>query len=146
MRPNRRCSFSLFCRTSIKDTAFPTLQSRYPQVLRQPLHDREDGRRAVYLPPPTASIARGDKPGQISHIVFPKYREGATTSLTPVPRVEAFARALEQCVSIPKPLTLADAGALVHWIEQVQCYDLVSGSLEAAIEQIDSLADGFTVG
>ncbi len=46
---------------------------------------------------------------------------------------------MEQCVSIPKPLTLDDAAALVGWIEQVQCYDLVSGSLEAMMDQIDRM-------
>jgi glycosyltransferase involved in cell wall biosynthesis len=123
----------------IKDTAFPTLQVLYPEILHQPLHNREDGRRAIYLPPPKDSIASYKNPLAISHIVFPHYEPGAATSLTPVTRVEAFARVLEQCVSIPKPLTLADASALVNWIEQVQCYDMISGSLDAAMDQIDGL-------
>jgi hypothetical protein len=127
----------------IKDTAFPTLQRQYPEILTQPVHDREDGRRAIYLPPPTASIASGDQPAEISHIVFPRYQAGTATALTQVPSVEAFARVLEQCVSIPKPLTLEDASALVNWIEQVQCYDLVSGSLDASMDQIDRLAEAF---
>lgn len=123
----------------IKDTAFSTLRAHYPEILQQPVHNRGDGRRAIYLPPPKDSIASYKEPLAISHIVFPQYEPGAATSLTPVTRVEAFARVLEQCVSIPKPLTLADASALVNWIEQVQCYDLISGSLDAAMDQIDGL-------
>lgn len=123
----------------IKDTAFPTLQAYYPEIRNQPLHDRVDGRRAVYLPPADEAIAVRDQTRPISHLVFPRYQAGAATTMKPIRRVEAFARALEQCVSIPKPLTLEDAAALVGWIEQVQCYDLVSGSLEAMMDQIDRM-------
>ena len=48
-------------------------------------------------------------------------------------------RILEQCISIPKPLTLVDATTLVNWFEKVECYELVNGSLEEAVNEIESL-------
>ncbi|SIS68013.1 Coenzyme PQQ synthesis protein D (PqqD) [Neptunomonas antarctica] len=123
----------------VKTTAFSTLETLYPEIPEHPVHDRDDGRRAVYLPPSLDSIASLDSAQQITHLVFPRYRENETTQIIRISQVEAFARAMEHCVSIPKPLTLDDASALVNWIEQVECYDLVSGSLEEAIQQIDAL-------
>jgi len=126
----------------IKDSGFPVLKESYPEILQLPLMDRDDGRRAVYMPPPRGSIMPKGDSKPITHIVFPKYQEGADTRLTPLSRVAAFGRLLEQCVSIPSGLALEDAAMLVGWIEQVNCFDLVSGSLDSAIVAIDSLIDG----
>jgi Glycosyltransferase (GlcNAc) len=123
----------------IQDTDLPTLQGQYPEIQQQPIQHLENGSSAVYLQPPTAAIAPYDQPRQITHIVFPRHQAGASTSLKPVSQIEAVTRVLAQWVSIPDPLTLEDAGALVHWIEQIQCYELLSGSIDASIDQIDGL-------
>lgn len=123
----------------VKESAFPVLSGRYPEILRHRLHDREDGRRAVYVSPPVEALAGDGEATAASHLVFHRYRAGAATSLHSIPRVQALGRMLAQCVSIPGPLTLDDASALVHWIEQVECYEMVSGSLDDAIAQIEQL-------
>ncbi len=60
----------------IKDTAFPTLQDYYPEIRDQPIHDRADGRRAVYLPPPKRRSPPAIRPGRSAISCSPATRPG----------------------------------------------------------------------
>lgn len=125
----------------VKESAFPVLLGRYPEIAQLRVHDREDGRRAVYLPPPRETIAQVADAIPATHLVFHRYQAGADTELSPISRSQALGRALAQCVSIPAPLTLDDAAALVNWIEQVECYEMISGSLDASVAQMEQLVE-----
>ncbi len=114
---------------------------RYPQLRRLRTHRRSDGKRIRYLPPPRPIGQQRAR--SLTHMVFPRYQPGADARLRPIRSIEGFGRVLEECVAIPRPLSLDDAAVLVDWIEQVQCYELVSSCLEHAVELIERLVEAY---
>ncbi len=56
-------------------------------------------------------------------------------------KVEALRRLLNECPAIPAPLTQAQVGRLVEWIERVPCHELVFSSLDGAVSRVRALLD-----
>lgn len=119
----------------VKQHGIAVFSSLSPDVAQLPVYEREDGEWVRYLTlPGTARAADQALPAR--HVVFPRYRPDCTTELHPISRIEALRRLLEQSTSIPKPLTLQDATAIVDWLRGVQSYELPFSELGQAVAQI----------
>ena len=70
------------------------------------------------------------------HIVFPRYRPDATTALTPLKRVEALRRLMDECLVVAVPLTMRRVQRLVRWIGQIDCFELPMSSLGEAVGRV----------
>lgn len=109
---------------AIKDTGIEAVARELPEVRALRLHRRHDGKRVAYLPP-RGPASMASLP--VRCLVFPKFEPQAATRLAPVARADALARLLDECVSMPKPLTAEDAAALVGWMTSIDCYRLDFG-------------------
>jgi hypothetical protein len=118
---------------AIKDTGIAAVAEVLPEVCGLPIHERHDGKRVAYLPPRGGST----NTSLTAHsIVFPRYVCGGGTRLEPIPRADALARLLDDCVAIPSPLTPDDIGALVEWMAGRTCYQMQFGEADEAVKQL----------
>jgi hypothetical protein len=121
----------------IKTGSWPVLAPLFPELMRQPVHERF-GRQVRYLPLPGQKIEEAG----ITHVVFPRYAAAAESGLRPVERQEGLRRLFVECVSVPSRLDPAQAGRLVDWARQVAFYELKFSGLEEALAAIDSATGG----
>lgn len=123
----------------VKDSGADLLGRYFPGIAELPEHDRQDGLKVRYLPPPADSLPASDRTELPALLVFPRFVEGTPVTLRPLSRTEAFGRLLDDCVAIPKPLDLADAAVLMDVMEGLQCFELSGGDLDLAAESILAL-------
>ncbi|HEX2114909.1 MAG TPA: hypothetical protein VHM01_10940, partial [Alphaproteobacteria bacterium] len=125
----------------VKSTGWDLMGRFFPEIRTLTTHRRGDGKIVRYVPPPPlVRGSRRDRTYPVRRIVFPKYVAGSKTVLTPVPRVEALNRLMEECLVVPVPLTLRRVQRLIRWIKQIECYDLKMASLDEAVAQLRGLA------
>ncbi len=128
----------------IKSTGLAVLASRFPELQHLPVHDRADGKRVAYLPPPGTPMV-SDAAAPVRAILFPRYREGAPTRCRSLTKAAALQRLMAQCLVVRGRLTLARVQALVGWIETMPCHELESGSLAEAVDVAARLLAGTPV-
>ncbi len=122
----------------IKEGSWPALLPLYPSLGDQPVHERA-GQRVRYLPPE----GRVMENCAATHVVFPRYAPaGEPTVLTSLGRAAGLQRLLAECVSVPRRLSMAEAGHVVKWARGLIFFDLVFADLPAAIAAIGLLAQG----
>lgn len=86
---------------TVKPGAIAPLEALYPRLRELPVHRREDGEHARYLPPP-ASIARDlESRYPVEGTVFPRFAPHAAVELRPISRLETLRRLLDTCLSLP---------------------------------------------
>jgi hypothetical protein len=118
-----------------------TLMSRYfPEIMTLPIHQRYDAKMVRYMQPPAAAVAQAS--GHVSHIVFPRYQPGVQTVLEPVARSTALRRLMEECLALRQRLNRDNVGALIRWIEGIECYALTFSSLDEACARVTQIATG----
>lgn len=118
----------------VKSTGWNLMTQFLPRIPKLKAHRRGDGKIVRYVPPPPLRLgSRRDRPYPVRTIVFPKYVAGAETRLTPLARVDAFNRLMEECLVVPVPLTLRRIQLLVRWFQQIRCYELTMSSLDEAV-------------
>lgn len=79
------------CRpVSLKNESIDIVRRRFPDaVFGDVARDTHKG-TVSHLKPPSASVARMHDKGRARHVVFPRWRAGAATTLTPRPKADAF--------------------------------------------------------
>ncbi|MCW8891564.1 MAG: hypothetical protein OQL20_12965, partial [Sedimenticola sp.] len=122
----------------VKSPGVELLSSIYPELVNLPVYQREDGEAVRYLLPPASARSENIKT-PIRYMVFPRYRADAKTALYPIKRVDALKRLLDDCQSIPKPLTLDDVRDIIEWLKTVECYELPHSDLEQASGCLEGL-------
>jgi hypothetical protein len=124
----------------VKSTGWDLMTPLFPELRTLRTHRRGDGKIVRYVPPPPFTLgSRRDRTYPVRRIVFPKYVAGGETALTPLSRVDALSRLMEECLAVPVPLTLQRVRRLVRWIRQVECHDLKMASLDEAVAKAKSL-------
>jgi hypothetical protein len=124
----------------VKSTGWDLMAPFFPEIRDLKTHRRGDGKIVRYVPPPAfVNGSRRDRAYPVRRIVFPKYVAGGETMLTPLPRVVALSRLMEECLAVPVPLTLRRVQRLIRWIKQVDCHDLKVASLDEAVGRIRGL-------
>jgi hypothetical protein len=121
----------------VKSTGWELMTPLFPNIPKLKVHRRGDGKIVRYVPPPPFRHGtRRDRTYPVRAIVFPKYIAGTETALTPISRVEALSRLMEECLVVPVPLTLRRIQSLVRWIKGVRCFDLKMSSLDQAVSLV----------
>jgi Coenzyme PQQ synthesis protein D (PqqD) len=128
---------------TVKSGALEVLASLFPQLRRSANHTREDFETVTYLNPPSASLSYDlNRTYPAGWIVFPKYSLHATTELRPIGKAEALARLMKEVLVVGTALDTRIVRSLVHWIQQVDCYELPNSSLSEAVQLLGSLLKG----
>lgn len=118
----------------VKSTGWDLIEPYFPELRTAKTHRRGDGKIVRYVPPPAFTHGtRFDQTYPVRRIIFPRYVPGSQTKLTPVRRVDALRRLLEDCLAMPVPLTPLRVERLVTWIKSVDCAELIESSLTEAI-------------
>jgi HprK-related kinase A len=75
---------------SLKNESIDIIRGRFPgAVFGDVARDTHKG-TVSHLKPPADSVARMHEKGRARHVVFPRWRASASTSLTPRPKADAF--------------------------------------------------------
>jgi hypothetical protein len=125
---------------TVKNSAWPLLQSLYPELEFLPEHRRVDGKLIKYLPSPTAGDAL-DIVSRVRWIVFPRYTSGGRIKLAPLSRVEALRLLMEECLAVRLEFTATNLRRLVDWIAAVDCYTLTFDNLASATQLLCRVCD-----
>src|SRR5262249_44000688 len=137
------CVYPVPLSLCIKETGLDILASRFPEIRRLPIHKRADGKRVSYLPPPADSITSRGSARSVQAIIFPRYVAGSQTLCSSMPKATALQLLMDQCLVVHKKLNAQRVRALVEWIRNVPCHELVFSSLDAAILAVTNVsADG----
>ena len=124
----------------LKSGSWELLARQFPDLVRQPIHDRLDGKRVRYLSPPAGGIC-ADPSAQhsVRAIVFPNRRPGAAGALHPIARTEALSRLFKFFYPLAEGLDPAKVERLLAWITVVDCYELQFSSLDDATRLLGGL-------
>ncbi len=121
----------------VKSTGWDLMARYYPAVANVPTHWRGDGKCVRYIVPPSGAAPQ--PAADVRHIIFPRHRQDATTSLTPVARSAALGRLMGECLALKHQLDAGIVEQLVGWIEGIECYSLEFSSLEKAVGLIQEI-------
>jgi len=123
----------------VKTTGTDVLSALYPHLTTLPLHQRPDGKRVRYLPPPPHSLVGPEARRAVGAVVFPEYRAGQSTSMMPLSHAETVALLFEQCLVVKTRLNRDTLNILMSWLVQRQCFRLVVGDDNRAVERVAQL-------
>ncbi|MCC7368077.1 MAG: hypothetical protein IT306_06635 [Chloroflexi bacterium] len=122
----------------IKDGSREALAHAYPALLADAPHHRFGGEEVWYIRPPTDRWLPAPTP--VGAVVVPRYLAGAETTLEPLPRSAALQVLLQQSFSVPKHGAFG-IGTLTDLLQDVECYRLTVGDLDAAIALLTQLTE-----
>ncbi len=124
---------------AVKPGALEPLGRYYPQVRDLPTHLREDEQVVRYLnPPPPSHGTASDTDQPVRWIIFPRYAPDGDTVMTPIGRIEAFRRLMQELMVLPSDLDKNRVAGLVRWMRTVACFELTVSSLTEAIGLIQA--------
>ena len=122
----------------LKAGSWKLLATYYPSLSGRRTHDREDGKKVRYLPPPQRALCYEDDAClPVRNIIFPHYTPSTHSSITPLARVSALKRLFDECMVIPGELTLRQVENMAAWIRSVECYTLNMQSLHQAVDLVN---------
>ena len=128
----------------VKRKGVPLLAPHFADLPCLPLHDREDGQRVRYLPPPAHALLPDGYAARARLVVFRRYVAGVKQRLLPLERAETLARLMDSCVAIPGHIALADAAALVGFGQALHGFELTGSDLDEDAARVLDLCE--TVG
>ena len=128
---------------SVKEGSWPVVDPLFPELAAAPVV-RLGSRTMRYFWPGSRVIASESVGHPISAILFPRYVEGTSPSLTPLGLDRALVLLGEGGSILPE----TDAGLVefLAWLERVPTYELTYGRLEDAIRTIGPLTERLEAG
>jgi len=124
---------------NLKNASIGVIQRFAPQALfSRPVHDTTKGTVAM-MAAPQASVEAVDEPAWPAWMVLPRYRAGASTTLTPMPRGEAFMKIADNAMNYH---ILAAEGfrAVGDLVDRCQHFSFEYSDLDEAMQVFDQLA------
>ena len=123
-----------FC---VKEAGLSPVAAFFPEARRLPFHQRGDGRRVRYLPPPPDRLPPPDARRPVRAIVFPSYApddpRGRLRRLDPTEALPLF---LAQCVGVAAELDTARVARMLHWFNGVPRFELGFANLAWAVDAV----------
>ncbi|WP_271007330.1 HprK-related kinase A [Paucibacter sp. B51] len=124
---------------NLKNASIGVIQRFAPQAcFTAPVHDTTKGTVAL-MAAPQASVEAVDEPAWPAWMVLPRYRAGAATRLTPMPRGEAFMKIADNAMNYH--ILAADGfRAVGDLVDRCQHFSFEYSDLEEAMQVFDQLA------
>jgi HprK-related kinase A len=124
---------------SLKNGSIGLLAAMLPATLFTTSVDATSKGTVAHLRAPADSVARQAEPAHPAWIIFPRYSEGAATSLRPMGKARAHMRVASNAFNYAL-LGAAGFNALAGLVERSDCYDFEYSRLDDAIDLFDTLA------
>jgi len=123
---------------SLKNNSIDVLQAYAPQEVFGPKIYNTIKGTIAHMRPPSDSVARMHDAAVPGWLIFPKYQAGASTTVTPLPKGQAFMRLSSGLVNYPV-LGAQGFEALTRLIDQTDCFNFTYSNLDEAIAWFGAL-------
>lgn len=124
---------------NLKNESIEIVHRRFPgAVFGDVARDTHKG-TVSHLRPPTDSVARMHEKGRARHVIFPRWRAGASTTLTPRPKADAFMHLATHAFNYS---LLGRMGFELNaaLIDACDCWDFEYSNLDEALRVFEELA------
>ena len=126
----------------LKNQAIAVFRSFAPDAVLGPEYPKTHKGTVCHVRPPTDSIDRSDEIGRARWIVFPKFKAGASMTLKPLDKTQAFIQLTGHSFNY-ELIGLRGFKAMTALVDACDCYTFeYGGDLEQAVTQLNALADG----
>lgn len=126
----------------LKNESIAVFRDFAPDAVMGPEYPKTRKGTVCHLRPPTDSIERDQETAKPRWIVFPRFRRGASLSLRPLDRTQAFVTLSGHSFNYDL-IGLRGFQTLANLIDACDCYTFeYGGDLEQAVAQLNALADG----
>jgi hypothetical protein len=122
----------------IKAGAWKILESFYPELATITIHDRSDGQRIRYVPPPIWVNSEAPEARYARWIVFPRHEPRISAKMSSLSTAEGFCRLMANCCGLPRRLTQQDVDGMIRWIGDIPCFELTFSDLDVAVRVISA--------
>jgi len=123
----------------VKEGAVDFLCHYYPQLKNLNLYHRLDNKKVRYLPV-LSSQQHKSVDTKITVIIFPFYNKEIYCELNALDKEEALMRFLG-CGSSGRPINKNELVSIIQFIEKTPCYSLVYSDINAALKEVESIAN-----
>lgn len=125
----------------LKNRAIDVMRSFSPEAKIGPVCPDTAKGSVAHMLAPQDSVDRSNEEAEINWVVFPRFIQGAVTSLTQRSKAQSFLNLARQSFNFN---VLGDEGfeALNHVITKSTCYDFQYSNLDEAIALFDRMASG----
>lgn len=128
----------------LKNQSINIFRSFAPYAVMGPEYPKTHKGTVCHVRPPTDSIDRSCEIGWARWIVFPRFKAGASLSLRPLDKTQAFIQLTGHSFNY-ELLGLRGFQTLANLIDACDCYTFeYGGDLEQAVTQLNALADGLS--
>lgn len=117
---------------SLKNNSIDVLQDYAPHEVFGPRIYNTIKGTIAHMRPPTDSVTRMHEAAVPGWLIFPKYQVGASTSVTPLPKGQAFMSLSSGLVNYPV-LGVQGFEALTRLIDGTDCFNFTYSSLDEAM-------------
>ncbi|MCH5375209.1 MAG: HprK-related kinase A [Planctomycetes bacterium] len=118
---------------SLKEGAIEAIRRFAPDAPVQPPWPKTPKGRVAHVLPPAASVKRMDEPADPAWIIFPSFQPGAGASFESLPKADALIHCAANAFNY-SVLGREGFERMVRLIDRCDCYELIYGDLEAAVE------------
>jgi HprK-related kinase A len=123
---------------SLKNASIDVMQRFAPREIFSPKIFNTIKGTIAYMRAPTDSVERMHEAAVPGWLIFPKYQTGASTSVTPLPKGQAFMRLSTGLVNYPV-LGAQGFETLTRLIDQTDCFNFTYSNLDEAMEWFSEL-------
>jgi len=126
----------------LKNQAIDVFRSFAPEAVMGPEFPKTHKGTVCHVRPPKDSIDRSNEIGCARWIVFPQFRAGASMTLKPLDKTQAFIQLTGHSFNY-ELIGLRGFQAMTALVDVCDCYTFeYGGDLEQAVAQLNALADG----
>jgi HprK-related kinase A len=125
---------------SLKNASIEIIRGRGRDVVFGPEGVDIEQARFVHMKPPAASVQRAGEPARPSIVIFPRWRSGAPTVLTPVRKAHVLLRLADQSFNY-NYLGVRGFEAIASLARRVEGYELEYGDLDDVLLRLAGLCD-----
>ncbi|MCB1919824.1 MAG: HprK-related kinase A [Candidatus Competibacteraceae bacterium] len=126
----------------LKNQSISIFRDFAPEAVMGPEYPKTTKGTVCHVRPPKDSIDRSNEIGRARWIVFPQFRAGASMTLKPLDKTQAFIQLTGHSFNY-ELIGLRGFQAMTALVDACDCYTFeYGGDLEQAVEQLNALADG----
>jgi HprK-related kinase A len=123
----------------LKNRSIPVIRAFAPEAFMGRVYPKTRKGDVAHVRPPGDALSAQFRAASPHWVVFPRFRDGASVSLRPLPKSQAFNRIAQNCFNY-RMLGATAFRVLADLIDGCECYSLDFGGLDDAVRALDALA------